>query len=127
VRHRAENSSAPRMKTQTEAMAVDGVGMDAPTETLPSGGRQSASPYRCDLLPAQSLLAAAGVLKVGADKYGVENWKLIPLRDHVNHALTHLLAFIAGDAQDRHLVNALCRVLFACELDLEQRRKEGVD
>lgn len=103
------------------AYAVPGVGPDAPTTVNEAGGRQSASPYRADLFPPRALLAVANVLKLGADKYGAENWRKIPVRDHVNHALVHLFAMLAGDASDDHLEHAACRIMFALDLERVER------
>lgn len=97
---------------------VEGVGPDAPTFENEAGGKQSASLYRCDLLPPQACLRVAAVLKHGADKYGPRNWTAIPVDDHVNHAMTHLLAYLAGDDQDDHLGHAACRMLMALETHL---------
>lgn len=106
---------------------VPGLAPDAPTETNEAGGKQSVVPYRCDLLPPLALLDVAKVLKGGADKYGSaplgqENWRLIPVQSHVNHAMTHLLAHLAGDQSDAHLSHAACRLLFALELTLESAK-----
>src|ERR1043165_5051049 len=76
---------------------VEGVGPDAQLTVNAKGGKQSDSPYRSDLLPPQALLAVARVLKRGADKYGDDNWRKIERQDHINHALTHILSFQAGD------------------------------
>lgn len=81
--------------------------------TNADGGSQSDSPCRLDLVPAYSILEIAKVLRVGADKYGANNWRAIPVEDHINHALTHLYGWLAGDRSENHLVNAGCRVLFA--------------
>lgn len=92
-----------------------GVGKDAPTGANEHGGKQSLSPYRADLLPPHALLAVAAVLKHGADKYGANNWHLIPASENVNHALVHLLALQAGDVSDEHLEHAATRILFALD------------
>lgn len=97
---------------------VAGVGKDAPTVVNERGAKQSASPYRCDLLPARAALAVAAVLRHGADKYGDNNWRGIPVADHLNHALTHLFAHLAGDEQDDHLEHAACRLLMALDTKL---------
>lgn len=98
-----------------------GVGPDAPIVTNDAGGKQSHSPYRCDLLPPLALLAVAKVLKHGADKYGPNNWHKIPVADHINHALAHLYALAAGDTSDGHLEHAACRILFALDQQLAGR------
>jgi hypothetical protein len=105
------------VKLFVDGETIEGVGPDAPIVANEKGARQSASPFRCDLLPPKAVLAVAKVLKYGADKYGDNNWRGIPLKDHLNHALTHLLAFQAGDTQDAHLEHAACRLLMALESD----------
>jgi hypothetical protein len=103
--------------------AVPGVGPDAPIVANAAGGKQSHSPYRCDLLPPRATLAVAGVLAHGATKYGPNNWHAIPTGDHVNHALVHLFAFLAGDGQDDHLGHAACRIMMALDQHLSGRAK----
>lgn len=96
---------------------IAGVGPESPQIVNAAGGKQSAVPYRCDLLPARAVLAVAAVLKAGADKYGTDNWRKIGRADHLNHALTHLLAMQAGDTSDLHLEHAACRLLMALEAE----------
>jgi hypothetical protein len=100
------------------AYVVEGVGADAPTVVNEAGAKQSATLYRADLLPAAATLAVAGVLKHGADKYGDNNWRGIPVDDHLNHAMVHVFAYLAGDKQDDHLEHAACRMLMALEKKL---------
>lgn len=105
---------------ETVVPVIAGVGPDAETITNAAGAKQSNSPYRCDLLPPKAVLSVAKVLKYGADKYGANNWRGIPIDDHLNHALTHILAFNAGDKQDDHLEHAACRLLMALEAPKEE-------
>lgn len=107
--------AAPEDQT---APVVAGVGKDAPVVVNSTGGKQSHSPYRADLLPPHALLAVAAVLKHGADKYGANNWYRIPVAEHLNHALVHLYALAAGDGSDDHIEHAACRILMA----LDQQR-----
>lgn len=97
------------------ARDLPGVSPDALTVTNDAGGKQSASPYRCDLLPPRATLAVAQVLAEGAAKYGGDNWHAIPIANHLNHALAHVFAFLAGDTSDAHLEHAACRLLFAVD------------
>lgn len=83
-----------------------------------SGGTQTKLPVRLDLIPADVLLQVAAVLHEGSEKYGDNNWKLIDISDHLNHALTHIMRYILGDTTEPHLVHAVCRLLFAAHLDL---------
>lgn len=98
---------------------IPGVGPNAPTSILPNGAKQSASPYRLDLIPPLSLFDVATVLAYGATKYGVDNWRGISVEDHLNHALQHIYAFLAGDRQDNHLGHATCRMMMAHEQKLK--------
>ncbi len=95
-----------------------GASPDTPTHTTESGGSQSDIPYRFDLIDGNALAAVATVLKQGADKYGEGNWRLIPIRDHLNHLLMHANAYLAGDVQDDHLSHIACRAIFALGVDL---------
>jgi putative NIF3 family GTP cyclohydrolase 1 type 2 len=98
-------------------IVVQGVGKDSPTITNSKGGKQSDTPYRADLIPQRALLEIAKKLKEGAAKYDEENWRNIQINEHLNHALVHIMAYLAGDGQDDHLVNAGCRILFAGEIE----------
>lgn len=101
-------------------MAIEGMGPDTPTAVNESGAKQSALQYRFDLFPARALFAVAEVLKHGADKYGVDNWRGIPTGDHLNHALAHAYAHIGGDDQELHLAHHACRALMALEMHLAE-------
>lgn len=105
------------------APVVMGVGKDAPVVVNAHGGKQSHSPYRCDLLPPLATLAVAGVLRHGAAKYGANNWHAIEVPEHLNHAITHVFAYLAGDGSDDHLEHAACRLLMALEQKLTGRPK----
>ena len=106
-----------------------GVQPNVPTETNERGGKQSATPYAFHLLPPNAIFAAAEVAKYGAGKYGEtqldRNYKKIPAEEHVNHAVQHLYAYLAGDTGDDHLAHAILRAMFAFEVDHEQNRTDG--
>lgn len=44
----------------------------------------------------------------------------IPRHDHLNHALTHIVAYMAGDTQDDHIGHALTRMAFAASVEEEK-------
>lgn len=94
------------------------MGNTVPVYTNATGGKQSDIPYRFDLLPPLSLAKVAQILDQGAKKYGENNWHKIPVNENLNHALAHIISYLAGDNQEDHLRNALCRVFFASEVEL---------
>lgn len=101
---------------------------DAPTVTNERGGSQSHIPVRFDLIDPKALFAMAAVLHEGAEKYGEDNWRLIDIRDHLNHAMMHINAYLAGDTSDDHLSHLLCRATFACGVALTEHeiKEEGI-
>ena len=62
----------------------------------------------------RQLTRIAQVLQYGAERYQPNNWRLIPQEEHINHALIHIIAELAGDTQDDHIDHALCRLMMAC-------------
>lgn len=102
----------------------DIAGPNATTTTNESGGKQSHVPARFDLIDGKALFAMAAVLHEGALKYGEDNWRLIPLHDHLNHLLMHTYAYLSGDRSDDHLSHILCRATFAQAVALQN---EGID
>lgn len=61
----------------------------------------------------KQLTRTAKVLQYGANRYEPNNWRLIPQEEHINHALIHIIAHLAGDTQDDHIDHALCRLMMA--------------
>lgn len=103
---------------------IAGIEPDAPVITNQNGGKQSDTPYGFHLLPISALFDAAKVAKYGADKYGEtfseRNYTKIDTIEHLNHAVQHIYAFLAGDKQDDHLGHAIVRLMFA--YDVEDRK-----
>jgi len=97
----------------------DIVNPDVPITTNEHGGSQSDVPVRFDLIDAKAMFEMAKVLDHGAKKYGANNWRLIPVEDHINHLLMHAYAYLAGDRTDDHLSHALCRATFALGVSLQ--------
>lgn len=73
----------------------------------------------------QQVIKIAKILQYGADRYAPNNWRLIPEEEHINHALIHLVAHIAGDTQDNHLDHALCRLMMAKATDKSGKFEYG--
>ena len=108
---------------------ISGLKPDAEVITNQSGGKQSDTPYGFHLLPVSALFDAAQVAKYGADKYGEtidkRNYTKIPSWDHLNHAIQHIYAHLAGDKQDDHLGHAIVRLMFA--YDVYQKERSDAD
>jgi hypothetical protein len=97
-------------------LAYTGLSPDAPITENESGGQQSAIEGRFDLIPPVAMFELAKIMEHGARRYAPNNWRKIPIDDHVNHALSHLFAYLAGDRQDDHLGHALARMAMAVEM-----------
>lgn len=95
------------------------VSPDAPVTVNEKGGAQSDVPVRFDLIDARAMFEMAKVLDHGAKKYGANNWRSIPVDDHLNHLLMHTFAYLAGDRTDDHLSHILCRATFALGVTLQ--------
>lgn len=78
---------------------------------------------RADLLPATALFEVAGVLTIGAAKYGANNWRNVDDVTRYKAAMMrHMLAYLSGEASDAetglsHLAHAVCNAMFLMELD----------
>lgn len=90
---------------------------NAPTITNAQGGSQSDTKYAFTELDPHAMFVLAEILYTGRAKYGKNNWRKIPVEDHINHALVHINAYIAGDTQDDHLGHAFCRMMFAVAME----------
>lgn len=90
-----------------------------------NGGKQSKLPYRFDLVDAQAMFALARVMYEGVQKYEPNNWRKISVESHLNHALSHVYAYLAHDTQDDHLTHALTRLHMAVAIKLEEDDKNG--
>ena len=107
---------------------IFGVEPEAPVVENENGGRQSDTPYGFHLLPISAMFDAARVAKYGADKYGEtrldRNYTKIHSDDHINHALQHIYAYLAGDTQDDHLGHAIVRLMFAYDCHQREMKEE---
>lgn len=103
---------------------ITGVQPDVPTVVNENGGAQSSTPYAFHFLPPNAMFAAAETAKYGAEKYhetlSDRNYKKIHAEEHINHAIQHLYAYLAGDRSDDHLAHAILRAMFAYETAYEQ-------
>lgn len=94
-------------------VVIEGVSPNEPTIVNERGGKQSRTLYAFDALDAKAMFAMCKVLYEGRRKYGFDgNWRQIPPKDHANHLLIHIFAWLAGDTSDEHLSHAMCRAMF---------------
>lgn len=76
-------------------------------------------PFAFHLVPVRGLAKVAAVMRKGERK-GRSGWGKVPVEEHINHAICHLLAYLAGRRDKPHLANAGCRVLMAADLDSKE-------
>lgn len=98
---------------------LKGAGSDAPMIVHANGAGESYSPYRFDLLPSMAIADVAEVMARGAIKYGENNWRTLPAKSHLNHAMQHIFAHLIGDDQEldelEHARHVATRILFWLE------------
>lgn len=77
------------------------------------GGKQSKLEVRFDLIDTKAIFKLSHVLYKGAIEYCENNWRNIQATDHINHALSHLYAYLAEDTGSDHLAHAFTRIMMA--------------
>lgn len=103
---------------------IEGIGPDAPIDINDEGGEISSLPYRFDLIPPEAAFSLAETFYKGIEKgYKENNWRLIDRNTLINHALSHIFAYLAGDKQDNHLNHALCRLAMAVAMEKKDEKR----
>lgn len=100
---------------------------DAPTTVNEKGAGQSHIEVRFDLIDGPALFEMAHVLYKGAAKYGENNWRGIPVEEHLNHMIMHAYAYLSGDTSDHHLSHILCRATFAQAVAIQNNKEVNND
>jgi hypothetical protein len=104
-----------RLKQAEMQMRLDEflVDDDPPIEVNANGASQSKVQHHVTSIDPATLLGLARVHAEGDAKYGRDNWRGVSPNDHLNHAMVHMLAWLAGDRTEPgldHLLHAMCRV-----------------
>ena len=81
-------------------------------------------PFAFHLVPIEGLAKVAAVMRSGERSGRGDNWKDVPVAEHLNHAICHIYGYLCGDRTENHLANAGCRVLMAIALDTQERLPE---
>lgn len=102
------------------SQSIKGVGPDEPIVADEAGYKTSVSPYRMDLMPPNALLHLAAIMCDGAKTHGENNWLNGTVDKHLNKALVHIFAHLAGDESDDHIGHAAWRMMAALELHLKK-------
>ena len=110
-----------KWRASRDKKTIEGVN-HGETTTNPQGGKQSRLDYRFDLIDAKAMFDLARVMHEGTKKYEKDNWRKISTDDHLNHALSHIWAHLAGDKQDNHLGHALTRVMMALAVSMQKQK-----
>jgi hypothetical protein len=82
--------------------------------TYGSGAKRSAKDVRFELLSPIGLRRMAQASHDGAEKYGALNVERgLPISVFLNHALSHIYAYLEGDRSEDHLSHAAWNLCFS--------------
>ena len=106
---------------------MNGLTDNEAVNTNETGGIQHERPFRSEALFFKAMLAVSKVRYEAVVKRGYDddNYKLIPMQEHIGRALTHLFAYMAGDKSNDHLAHAATRILMALEMYLEEKEDKN--
>jgi hypothetical protein len=76
-------------------------------------------PFAYQLVPLKGLAKIAAVMRKGERK-DRNGWEEVPVEEHLNHAISHIIAYLEERHAEHHLANAGCRILMALDLDKKE-------
>lgn len=83
-----------------------------------SGAKRGAVREAYHLIPPLGLQAVAEAMATGGARYGTGNWRGLPKEVMVNHAIRHLVLWLAGDRSEPHASHAAANCLMLHELEV---------
>lgn len=97
----ADRNEAPLPESTVEYVPIKNLGLQTHIEA------------RFDCVDPVVMKLLAECRGFGVNKYGEHSHKKIPVSDHLNHAINHINEHRRNDKSELHLVNAICRLMFA--------------
>lgn len=98
--------------------------MEHPDTPLSAGKKYDSGKPDWSLLPFKAVSETVEVLTFGANKYGPDNWRIVPnaKKRYLAAAFRHIVAYATGEKKDSesglsHLSHALCCLMFILELE----------
>jgi len=79
-------------------------------------------PFAYHLLPMEGLAKVAAVMRKGERTgRGNDDWRAVGIKEQLNHAMSHIIAYLSGRNKEHHLANAGCRILMALDMDITEK------
>lgn len=100
------------------------LGDHLPITESESGYKTSETPYRFDISPFRAMLHCANITYEGAKTHGDDNWRKGSVEAHVDKAIIHAFAWLAGDRSEDHLGHLAWRGLAACEIGMMAEKEK---
>ena len=117
-------SQSPTERLASDSKAGRPKGNSRKIVTHTDGGKREHIPERYDLLPERALRLVAKAFGEGAEKYGDNNWRKLPDKVILNHALSHVVQYMCGDRSEPHMSHAAANLLMLANKEVEDEGRE---